>query len=346
MSWPAWVGDLVRVLAVGSSNSWFGLVCLPTAAHPSLTWLLSSWLACALEFFWSWLLGSTFWCCSPPCLASFPPHLPPLSPVHPTGYLPTCMNATGILISAIRTAVSSLRAIASTLRLPSADTRLLPNLHLFPLAFHSFRGLGFGRVTTFFFFRWFPISGSLSPATTTWLSLSPLLLLLAISFVFLSGLRRRKGRVGFRGRGRRDIGLRPHLRASSTNPGQRQSWQTCQRSTSSSRHRAWLALSGCLLLLNISRSFLASPRAVKVSSRFPPPWQRPGCIASQLELVFLNQRNNERSGGCPFTLRDVKTLDRGPAPPYVINLPTQGDRGWHHHSCSRSSLHPHPLSPE
>ena len=112
MSWPAWVGDLVRVLAVGSSNSWS---VLPTAAHPSLTWLLSSWLACALEFFWSWLLGSTFWCCSPPCLASFPPHLPPLSPVHPTGYLPTCMNATGILISAIRTAVSSLRAIASTL---------------------------------------------------------------------------------------------------------------------------------------------------------------------------------------------------------------------------------------
>ena len=99
----------------GALTPGLDLSVLPTAAHPSLTWLLSSWLACALEFFWSWLLGSTFWCCSPPCLASFPPHLPPLSPVHPTGYLPTCMNATGILISAIRTAVSSLRAIASTL---------------------------------------------------------------------------------------------------------------------------------------------------------------------------------------------------------------------------------------
>lgn len=29
----------------------------------------------------------------------------------------------------------------------------------------------------------------------------------------------------------------------------------------------------------------------------------------------------------PFTLRDVKTLDRGPAPPYVINLPAQETEG-------------------
>ena len=112
---PAWLGDLLRLLSVGGSTQWFGLVC-PVHCTVSLPYLLSMFCAgvClgilgtvfSAEF--SWGLGLV---AIPP--ASLPP--PPSGSVLLLGCQPTCMSALSVLITSIRTVIVTLRFLADGL---------------------------------------------------------------------------------------------------------------------------------------------------------------------------------------------------------------------------------------
>ena len=106
-----WFGSWLSVVRIRGS-AWF---VLPTALPLVRSSLRSLWLVCPVELSLRWPLDftSSFGIHSLPL--SIPILLPPLDLHHPTGFWPICMNANGLLISAIRTAIASLRAIASSL---------------------------------------------------------------------------------------------------------------------------------------------------------------------------------------------------------------------------------------
>ena len=111
---PPWLGDLLRLVSVGGASNWFGLVC---PAHCSLSFpyfvpsflLDFPWAPCSFSLPLDFISGLGF-VASP--LAIQP--IPNLGS-HPLALQHICMNALSVLTASIRTAVITLRALATSL---------------------------------------------------------------------------------------------------------------------------------------------------------------------------------------------------------------------------------------